>query len=98
MGAGGIPGDAGEGCADGVEGVLSVFAGGGDVAADGVAVAGCFVRAEAAADLLPGLCGAQLAFGLVGGGRDGGDGEEPQYVGLAVPEAFHQQIATARGM
>jgi hypothetical protein len=32
----------------------------------------------------------QVAFGLVAGRRDGGVGEEPQYVGFAVAQAFQQ--------
>src|ERR1700722_5943133 len=43
-----------------------------------------------AADLLLGLCWPQVAFGLVGGGRDGGVGQEPEHVGFAVLEALQQ--------
>src|SRR5271157_1013567 len=92
-GAGGdgrYPGVSGESVLDGGEHVNSVLAGGGCVAADGVAVPGGGLGAEPAADLLLGFRGAQVAFGLVAGGRDGGVGEEPQHVGFAVPEAFQQ--------
>jgi hypothetical protein len=67
-----------------------MLGGGGGVAADGVPVAGGLPGAEAAGDLLLGLGGSQVTFGLVGGGRDGGAGEEPQHVGLAVVQAFEQ--------
>ena len=52
---------------------------------------GWFLRAEAAGDLLLGLRGPLVAFGLVGGRRDGRVGQEPQHVGLAVPEALQQE-------
>jgi hypothetical protein len=55
-----------------------------------VAVPGGGFRTEPAADLLLGLGGAQVAFGLIAGGRDGGIGQEPQHVGFAVLEAFQQ--------
>ena len=42
---------------------------------------------EPAADLLLGLGGPQVAFGLVAGRGDGGVGQEPQHVGFAVPQA-----------
>src|SRR6266542_4078098 len=92
-GAGGdgrYPGVSGEGVADGGEDLVPVLGGGGCVAADGVPVAGGFFRAKPAADLLLGFRGTQVTFGLVGGGRDGGVGEEPQYVGFAVAQAFQQ--------
>jgi hypothetical protein len=66
-----------------------VLGGGGCVAADGVLVAGGFLRAEPTGDLLLGLRWPQVA--LVGGGRDGGVSEEPQYVGFAVAQAFQQR-------
>jgi len=68
-----------------------VLDGGGAVAADRVPVAGGLLRAEPAAYLLLGLRRPQVAFGLVGGGRDGGVGEEPQHVAFAVPQAFQQR-------
>src|SRR5208282_5283290 len=83
-GAGGdgrYPGVSGESVLDGGEHVNSVLAGGGCVSADGVAVPGGGFRAEPAADLLLGFRGAQVAFSLVAGGRDGGVGEEPQHAG-----------------
>src|SRR5208283_312362 len=84
------PGVSGEGVLDRGEHVNSVLAGGGCVSADGVAVPGGGFRAEPAADLLLGFRGAQVAFSLVAGGRDGGVGEEPQHVGFTVLEAFKQ--------
>ena len=41
-------------------------------------------------DLLLCFGWAQVTFGLVGGGRDGGVGEEPQHVGFPVLEAFQR--------
>src|SRR5260370_36200034 len=89
-GDGRYPGVSGEGVLDRGEPVDAVLAGGGCVAADGVAVAGGGFGSEPAADLLLGFRGAQVAFGLVAGGWDGGVGQEPQHVGLAVLEAFQQ--------
>ena len=57
-GEGWHPGVPGEGAADGGDDVLAVLAGGVDVAADGVAVAGGGLGAEAAGDLLLGFRGA----------------------------------------
>src|ERR1700720_1834141 len=62
------PGVSREGVAYRGEGVGAVLDGGGRVAADGVTVAGCFLRAEPSGDLLLGLRRAQVSFGLVGGG------------------------------
>src|SRR5271157_6604676 len=74
---------SGEGVADGGEDGDPVLGGGRAVAADGVPVAGGLLRAEPAADLLLGFRAPQVAFGLVGGGRDGGVGQEPEHVGFA---------------
>src|SRR5512133_247813 len=79
-GDGRYPCVASEGVADGGEDGDSVLGGGGCVAADGVAGAGGCLRAEPAADFLLGFGGAQVTFGLVGGRRDCGAGQEPQYV------------------
>src|ERR1035437_5383630 len=57
---------AGEGVADGGEDLVSVLFRGGGVAADGVPVAGGFLGAEPAGDLLLGLRWPDVAFGLVG--------------------------------
>jgi DNA polymerase III delta prime subunit len=85
------PGISGEGVADGGEDGGAVLCGGGGVAADRIPVAGALFRAEPAADLLLGFRGAQVAFGLVGGGRDGGVGQEPQYVGFTAAQAFQER-------
>ena len=58
------PGVSGEGVADDGDDGLAVLAGGVEVAADGVAVAGRGFRAEAAGDLLLGFRRAQVALGL----------------------------------
>jgi hypothetical protein len=42
------------------------FGGGGDVAADGVAVAGAFFAGQPPGDVLLDLAGSQVAFGLIG--------------------------------
>jgi hypothetical protein len=72
-----------------------VLAGGGCVAADGVAVPGSSLGTEPAADFLLGFRGPQISLSLVAGGRDGGVGEEPQHVGFPVLQAFQQQPAGA---
>jgi hypothetical protein len=54
-GIGGIQGFPGEGIADDGEDGDPVLGGGGGVSADCVPVAGCFLRAEPAGDLLLGL-------------------------------------------
>ena len=59
------PGFPGEGVVDGYEDGDAVLDSGGGVAADGVPVAGGFLRAEPAADLLLGLRRPQVAFGLI---------------------------------
>ena len=59
-----FPGVSGEGVVDRGEDVDPVLDGGGAVAADGIPVAGGLFRAEPAADLLLGLGGPQVAFGL----------------------------------
>jgi hypothetical protein len=51
---------------DGGQDVGAVLGDGGDVAADGVPVAGDLLGAEAAGYLLLGLSGSQIAFCLVG--------------------------------
>jgi hypothetical protein len=80
----GYPAVPGEGVADSGEDVEAVLCGGRCEAADGVPVPGGGHRAEPAGDLLLRLGRAQVAFGLVGRGRDRGVGEEPEHVGLAV--------------
>ena len=59
VGDGWHPGDAEEGVAQGGQDVGVVLGGGGDVAADGVAVLGGCLGAEAAGDLVLGFGGAQ---------------------------------------
>ncbi len=56
---------SGEGVVDGGQDVGAVFGSGGDVAADGVPVAGDLFGAEPAGYLLLGFRGPQVAFGLV---------------------------------
>jgi hypothetical protein len=73
--------------------VDAVLGGGGQVAADRVPLAGGFFGAEPAGDLLLGFGWAQVAFGLVGGGRDRQVVDEPQHVVLPVAEAFEQVAA-----
>src|SRR5262245_60676363 len=90
VGDGGRPGVAGEGVAQGGEDVGAVFGGGGGVAADGVAVTGGGFGAQAAGDFLLGFGGAQVPFGLVGGGRDAGVKDEAQHVVFAVAQVFEQ--------
>src|SRR5262249_2685879 len=92
VGDGWRPGAAGEGAAQGGEHLCPVFAGGGEVAADGVAVAGGVFGAQAAGDFLLGFGGAQVAFGLVGGGRDAGVEDEAQHVGFAGTQVFQQPL------
>jgi hypothetical protein len=87
------PGVAGEGIVDGGQDVGAVLGGGGDVAADGVPVAGDLFGAEPAGYFLLGLGGSQVAFGLVGGGRDAQVGGEPQHIVLPVAQAFQQVAA-----
>jgi hypothetical protein len=70
-----------------------VLDGGGCVTADGVPVPRGGLGAEAAGDLLLGLRGPQVAFGLVGGGRNPQVGQEPQDLGLAVVQAFQEESA-----
>ena len=84
------PGVPGDGVADDGEGVVSVLDGGGCVAADGVPVAGGFLRAEPPGDFLLGFGGACVAFCLVVRRRDRGVGQEPEDVVLAVLQAFQQ--------
>jgi inorganic pyrophosphatase len=52
-----------------------VLGGGGDVAADGVAVAGVFFAGQPPGDVLPDLPGSQVAFGLI---------REPLFPGVLV--------------
>jgi hypothetical protein len=93
VGDGWHPGVAGEGAVDGGQDVGAVLGGGGEVAADGVPVAGGLLRPEPAGDLLLGFRGPQVAFGLVGRRRDAQVGGEPQHVSLAVAQAFQQVAA-----
>jgi hypothetical protein len=71
----------------------AVLGGGGDVAADGVPVAGGLLRAEPAGDLLLGFRRPQITFGLGGGRRYLQVGKEAQDVVPAVAQAFQQQPA-----
>jgi hypothetical protein len=43
-----------------------------------------------AGDFFLGFGGAQVAFGLVGGGRDAGVGDKAEHVGFAVAQVFQQ--------
>jgi hypothetical protein len=93
FGDGRHPGVSGEGVAYCGEDVGTVLGGGGGVAADRVPVAGGFLRAGPSGDLLLRFRGAQVALGLVGGGRYPQVREEPQDVALAVTQAFQQRAA-----
>src|ERR1017187_7138348 len=84
---------SGEGVTYRGKGVRAVLGGGGGVAPDGVAVAGGGLGTEAAGNLLLGLRRAQVAFGLVGCGRDPQVGQEPEHVGLAIAQAFKEEPA-----
>src|SRR6266699_2955712 len=92
-GEGRHPGVSGEGVADGGDDRLAVLACGVDVSADGVAVAGGGLGAEAAGGLLLGLRWPQVALGLVRGRRDPQVAQEPQDVVLAPLKAFQQHAA-----
>lgn len=70
-----------------------MLGGGGQVAADRVPVPGGLLGAESAGDFLLGFGRAQVAFGVVGGGRDAQVAGEPQHVIAAVAEAFQQVAA-----
>ena len=87
------PGVAEERVAHGVRTQAWCLAAVGDVAADGVAVAGGVLGTEAAGDLLLGLGRAQVAFGLVAGGRDAQVGCEAQDVVLAIAQVFRELLA-----
>jgi hypothetical protein len=93
VGDGWHPGDAEEGVAQGGQDVGVVLGGGGDVAADGVAVAGDLLGAESAGYFLLGLCGPQVAFCLVRRRGNAQVGGEPEDVGLPVAQAFEQVAA-----
>jgi hypothetical protein len=90
---GGIQGVAGEGVVDGGQDVGAVLGDGGDVAADGVPVAGGLLRAEPAGDLLLGLSWPQVAFRMIRSRRDPQAGGEAEHVGLPVAQAFEQVAA-----
>jgi hypothetical protein len=70
--------------------VGAVLGGGGQVAADGVSLFGGLFGAEPSGDLLLGLGRADVAFGLVVGGRDVQIMGESQHVVLAVAQHFQQ--------
>ena len=70
-----------------------MFGGGGCVPADGVPMPGGCLRAEPAADLLLSFRWSCVPFSLIVRGGYRGVGQEPQDVGLAVPEAFQQEPA-----
>jgi hypothetical protein len=84
------PRAAGEGVADGGQDADAVLAGGVEVAADGVPVPGGLLGAEPPGYLLLRLRGAQVTFGLVGGGRDLQVIGEAEHVVLPVTQAFQQ--------
>src|SRR5260370_37902337 len=93
VGDGRHPGVAGEGVVDGGQDVGAVLGGGGDVAADGVPVAGGLLGAEPARYLLLGLGWPHIAFRLVGCGRDAQVGGEAEHVALPVAQAFEPVAA-----
>jgi hypothetical protein len=64
-GLGWCPGLAEHGLSEGVDGVGAVFDGGGEVAADSVAVSGAGLAGEASGDVLLEFGGSEVAFGLV---------------------------------
>ncbi len=68
-GVGWHPGPAEDRAAQGIHRVEAVLGGGREVAADAEAVGGALLAGEAPGDLLLDLGRAQVAFGLVGGGR-----------------------------
>jgi hypothetical protein len=72
------------------EDVRAVLGGGGDVAADGVPVLGGSLGAEPAGDLLLGLGRAEVAFGLVGGGRYVQVAGEAQHIVFTIAQDFQQ--------
>ena len=72
-----------------------MLGGGGEHAADQVAVLGSLQVGEPAGDVLLDLRGPQVAFGLVGGGRDPQVGGEAQEVVLAPAEGFEQEAGLA---
>ena len=83
------PGIAGKRVTQG-EDAGAVPGGGGDVAADGVPVAGDLLGAEPAGDLLLGLRRAHIPLGLVRRRRYPQVGQEAEHVVLAVAQAFRQ--------
>jgi hypothetical protein len=78
---------------DGGQNMGAVFGGSGNVAADGVPVAGDLFGAEAPGDFLLGLRGPEISFGLVGCRRYPQVGGEAEHVGLPVAQAFEQVAA-----
>src|ERR1039457_5247498 len=93
VGDGRHPGIPGEGAVDRGQDVGAVLGGGGDVAADGVPVAGDLLGAEPAGDLLLGLSGPQVAFRLIRSRRDPQVTGEAEHVVLSVAQAFEQVAA-----
>jgi hypothetical protein len=90
------PGTAGERVAQRSQDVNAVLGGGGQVAVDRVPVPGGLLGAESAGDFLLGFGRAQVAFCVVGGGRDAQVASEPQHVIAAVAEAFEQVAPRAQ--
>src|SRR5262252_7547854 len=93
FGDGRHPGVPGEGVVDGGQDVGAVLGGGGDVAADGVPVAGDLFGAEPAGYLLLRLGGSDVPLGLVRSRGYAQVGGEPQHVVLPVAQAFQQVAA-----
>src|SRR6266567_4960773 len=91
----GHPGVPGEGVADGRQDGDAVLAGGVGVAANRVAVACGFLRAQPPGDLLLGLGRAQVPLGVVRRGWDAQVMHEPEHVVFPVAQAF-QQVPAGR--
>ena len=92
------PGPPEYGLVEGVDHVVAVFGGGGEVAPDGVAVLGAVFAGEPAGDVLLHFGWPQVPFGLVGGRWDLEVVGEAQHVGFAIVQDFQQQpgLALAR--